>query len=422
MSRTFLQKILASFLLASVLCVPRASGAPEVPTSPARHEVTVYFFWGDGCPHCIKEKAFLSSITKQYPEIRLKSYEVWKNRANASFFTRMTSDAGIKSTGVPVTFVDTRTFVGFSGQTAQEIEAAIVRCLGTACIDPSQRPARGPDDPAVDVDLPFVGRLDAAKVSLPLLTVVLGGLDSFNPCAFFVLFFLLSLMIHARSRGRMLLIGITFVIFSGLIYFVFMAAWLNLFILTGQLAAITVAAGVVALVVAVINIKDYFFFAKGVSLSIPEQAKPKLFERMRNLLKAQSIISMLAGTAVLAIAANSYELLCTAGFPMVFTRALTLQKLPTASYYLYLALYNVIYVVPLLAIVVFFTITLGTRKLTEWQGRKLKLISGLMMFMLGAVLLVRPALLNNVAASAGLLAASLALWGIIVAATKKPAV
>ena len=251
------------------------------------------------------------------------------------------------------------------------------------------------------------------------MTVILGGLDSFNPCAFFVLFFLLSLLIHAKSRKRMLLIGGTFVFFSGFIYFVFMAAWLNLFLITGQLRTVTVIAGAIALTVALINIKDFFFFSKGVSLSIPEKAKPKLFERMRNLMKSTSVLSMMAGTVVLALAANAYELLCTAGFPMVFTRVLTLQKLSTAGYYLYLLLYNCIYVLPLASIVVIFTITLGARKLSEWQGRRLKLLSGLMMFFLGLILLVDPALLNNIFISIALLAAVLIIFSLTVFITKK---
>jgi len=212
----------------------------------------------------------------------------------------------------------------------------------------------------------------------------------------------------------MLIIGCTFIFFSGLIYFLFMAAWLNLFLLAGNLKAITVTAGVVALAVSLINIKDFFLFNRGISLSIPDSAKPKLYQRMRGLLASTSLISMLAGTVVLAVAANTYELLCTAGFPMVFTRILTLHSLPSLTYYLYLVLYNVIYIIPLASIVIMFTVTLGARKLTEWEGRKLKLVSGLMMLFLGMVLLMRPALLNNVAVAAGMLAAALLLsWGII---------
>jgi len=382
----------------------------------------LYFFWGDGCPHCEKEKIYLDMAMKKYPQLEVKSYEVWHNGTNAVFFSQMLEAAGVKASGVPVTFIHTEVFAGFNDRTAEEIENKIQYCIQNikTCVEPSERPL-GPVSQKKHqiVEVPFLGDIDLSVISLPVMTVILGGLDSFNPCAFFVLFFLLSLLIHAKSRKRMFLIGGTFVFFSGFIYFVFMAAWLNLFMVAGQLLIITVTAGIVALTVAVINIKDFFFFSKGVSLSIPEKAKPKLFERMRNLLKATSVSSMLIGTVVLAIAANSYELLCTAGFPMVFTRILTLQDLTTGQYYLYLAMYNFIYVVPLATIVVIFTVTLGAKKLTEWQGRKLKLLSGLMMFCLGLILLIDPALLNNIFVALAILASVFILFALIISLTKK---
>jgi uncharacterized membrane protein HdeD (DUF308 family) len=115
----------------------------------------------------------------------------------------------------------------------------------------------------------------------------------------------------------------------------------------------------------------------------------------------------LIGTMTLALAANAYELLCTAGFPMVFTRILTLNELSPAAHYLYLALYNLVYVLPLLAIVVVFVVTLGARKLTENEGRILKLLSGLMMLGLGAVLLIAPDTLSQPLTAVVLIAAAL---------------
>ena len=269
------------------------------------------------------------------------------------------------------------------------------------------------------VSIPFLESLDTRKASLPLITLVIAGMDSFNPCAFFVLLSLLGLLVHARSRSKMLLIGGIFVFFSGLIYFLFMAAWLNLFIVMGHVTTITTIAGAVSLVIAAVNIKDFFLFRRGLSLTIPEHAKPKLFDRMRSLLHSTSLLSLLIGTTVLAVVANSYELLCTAGFPMVYTRLLTLNNLSTSAYYLYLALYNLVYVVPLFLIVLGFTFTLGKRQLTEWQGRVLKLISGGMMLGLGSVLLIDPALLNSVAASSTILLTALALSLLTAAVVKR---
>jgi hypothetical protein len=244
---------------------------------------------------------------------------------------------------------------------------------------------------------------------MPLLTltVILGALDSFNPCAFFVLFSLLGILVHARSRKRMLFIGGIFVLFSGIVYFVFMAAWLNVFLYIGQMQAITTAAGVVALCVAGINIKDFFLFKRGISLTIPESKKPGLFGRMRGLLHESSVPAMFLGTVILALAANSYELLCTAGFPLVFTRILTLSNLQPLEYYLHLMLYNMVYILPLAAVVAVFSFTLGSRKLSEAQGRVMKLVSGLMMLGLGAVVLVDPSLFNNMIVGVGLLAFAL---------------
>ena len=243
------------------------------------------------------------------------------------------------------------------------------------------------------LQLPFIGSVEADSNSLLMFTLIIAGMDSFNPCAFFVLMFLLSLMVHARSRTRMLLIGSTFVGISALIYFMFMAAWLNLFMMIGAIPVITLIAGMAAIIIGIINAKDYFFFRQGPSFTIPESAKPTLYRRMRELLKANNIATMLLGTAALAVAANSYELLCTAGFPMVYTRLLTLNELSSLQHYGYLVLYNIIYVIPLMIIVMVFSFTLGAYKLSEQQGRFLKLLSGLMMLGLGLIMLFAPNLL-----------------------------
>jgi len=251
------------------------------------------------------------------------------------------------------------------------------------------------DTPAKILTIPVIGAVEPGQFSLPLLTVAIAALDAFNPCAFFVLLFLLSLLAHQHHRGRMLTVGGVFVLFSGVMYFAFMAAWLNLFQLLGNLTWVTLAAGALALLVGTINIKDFFFLHTGLTLSIPEARKPDIYRRARAILSAGNLPTMLAATVFLAIAANFYELLCTAGFPMVYTRLLTLSGLTTTQHYLYLALYNAIYVVPLALIVLAFVRTLGARKLSEREGRLLKLLSGIMMLELGALLVIAPARLNN---------------------------
>lgn len=422
----------------SVLPKIPASPAPAAPSqSPRAHQpFTVYFFEGDGCPHCADEKKFLDAMKKKYPKMRVLDYEVWHSRENAQVLGIMAKAHGIQAGSVPVTFIGLKSYVGFSEQTKESLGKAIEECAQKGCPDPADLLKRkepeaagdsAPQETAVpepqetSIEVPFFGKVDAASLSLPVMTVVIAGLDSFNPCAFFVLLSLLGILIHAHSRAKMLLIGGIFVFFSGFIYFLFMAAWLNVFLLLGSVALITTTAGIVSIIIAAVNIKDFFWFKEGVSLTIPDSAQSKLFDRMRKLLKASSLPSVIAGTIALAIAANSYELLCTAGFPMVFTRILTLNHLPPSTYYAYLALYNIVYIIPLATIVCIFSITLGRRQLSEWEGRVLKLVSGMMMLGLGVMLVWNPALLNNIFVSFSVLAGAVAISAILAVLAKKGA-
>jgi hypothetical protein len=405
------------WVLALSLLVPRES--------LAERKVPLYLFYAEGCSACIDEKGFLKELGERMPELEVRLFESQFDEKNGRLLARAVGLYGFEVTVVPVTFIGaTEPIVGYRGgaTTGAAIEKRVRRCLELGCEDPVAALLAGRDEEAsriavergapaesgtTVVELPLVGTTDLSRLPLVTLSIVLGGLDSFNPCAFFVLFTLLGILVHAHSRRRMLFIGGTFVAFSGLVYFIFMAAWLNLFLRIGELRAVTAAAGLVALLIAAINIKEYFLFKKGVSLTIPESRKPKLFERMRRLLQETSAPALVFGTVVLAVAANTYELFCTAGFPMVFTRILTLSRLSPAEHYLYIGLYNLVYVIPLALVVGAFSLTLGSRKLTEEQGREMKLVSGLMMLGLGLVVLIKPSLFNNVFVGIGLLAVAL---------------
>jgi hypothetical protein len=439
-------------VLLGVLTVVGPSYAQEKPIrwysvdAQKNVKLHVYLFYSERCPHCIEALKFVSDLESKHSWVEFTRYETSRYPQNLDYYRYMASQVGRAAGQVPAFFFCKQLEIGYDSheRTGKRLEASLQRCHDALTkqikktpesvgFNPSEPP---PGDvlaaalflvmdqepeyqlelpaPESKVDLPWWGEVEAAELSLPLLTLTLAGCDAFNPCAFFVLLFLLSLMVHAHSRVRMLLVGGIFVFASGLVYFLFMAAWLNLFFVAGHLPFITLAAGIVATVVALVNIKDYFWFKQGPSLSIPDQAKPGLFQRMTALVGEQRMLAMITGTIVLAGITNLYELLCTSGFPMIFTRILTLRELPTGVYYLYLVFYNIIYVVPLAAIVVVFTFTLGSRKLSEEEGRILKLLSGMMMLILGTLMMAAPELLTSISAAAGALVLAVALTAGIV--------
>ncbi|RIA55056.1 thioredoxin family protein [Dichotomicrobium thermohalophilum] len=392
----------------------------EAPEGERR--LKLYFFYSQTCPHCADAEPVVREIAEARPWLELEELAV-EREANERFFFMLSREFGREPEAVPTFFLCGEMLVGFDNASGMGARIARIadQCHArlTGQQPESQMASETPDD--LTVELPLFGKLDAEQLSLPALTLVLGGLDAFNPCAFFVLLSLLSLMVHAKSRLRIAIVGGVFVFFSAAMYFVFMAAWLNLFLVLQNLQWITVAAGLVALGIGALSIKDYVYFGQGPSLSIPESAKPGLFERMRRLIGMRSLAGLLAGTVVLAIAANSYELLCTSGFPLVYTKVLTMNDLPSAARYAWLALYNIVYVIPLLLVVVVFTATLGARRLSETEGRTLKLVSGLMMAGMGVVLILAPELLHNVLTALALLAAAVILTAIVRALDRRRA-
>jgi thiol-disulfide isomerase/thioredoxin len=245
--------------------------------------VNLYVFWSETCPHCHRALRFLGSLEKELAWLQIEALEV-SVPENLARYSALAGQLGTEARYVPAFFYCGRSFQGYDrddttgGFLRQSLERCHAELVAQAAMDEShatEEIGAAPGTPPLD--LPLVGPLDPSTLSLPVLTVVLAGLDAFNPCAFFVLLFLLSLMVHARSRARMALVGGVFVLFSGLLYFVFMAAWLNLFLLIGYLPLVTIGAGLVALFVGAINVKDFAWSKKGISLSIPERAKPGLY-------------------------------------------------------------------------------------------------------------------------------------------------
>lgn len=383
--------------------------------------VQIWFFWSRQCPHCLDARSWLLERADDTPWLRLHDLELTQYPEHARLYREMAARLGGEARSVPAFFFCGRMQVGWHSD--QTTGVRLLEQL-TACRQQAADGGALPGQEAREerVSLPFVGTLDPATLSLPVLTVALAAVDAFNPCAFFVLLFLLSLLVHLQNRGRMLLIGGIYVMISGVMYFAFMAAWLNLFKLLGSLPWVTLVAGAMALVLGAINVKDFVAFGRGVSLSMTDSRRADIFRRGREVLSAGSLPLMAGAAVIMAIAANLYELLCTAGFPMVYTRVLTLRVDGAAQHYAWLALYNLVYVLPMAVIVLVFVRSMGGRKLGERQGRLLKLLSGLMMLGLGALLVAAPQSLGHPAVALGLVAGALFLTGLAAAVTRRSAV
>ncbi|MCG3144769.1 MAG: hypothetical protein HONDAALG_02242 [Gammaproteobacteria bacterium] len=356
--------------------VAHAQTAIEPAATPCR---TIEVYTRAGCPHCAQAQAWLETLRQGQPTIRVVARDVQAGSESMDRFLELNVRFGIDRPGVPSFLVCDRFLVGFDPVATP---AAIETALGV-------RDAPAGTSPA-PVELPWIGPVTVERLGLPLFTLGIGLVDGFNPCAMWVLLFLLALLVNLRSRTRMVLIATTFVLISGAVYFALMAAWLNVFLLTGYSRAVQIGLGVTAALIGAVHLKEGIAGRGGVALSIPDFAKPGLYARMREIIYARNLGTAIAAAITLAVAVNIVELLCTAGLPALYTGILAQHALTASSYYGYLLLYNLAYIADDGLMVGIAVYTLSHRKLQAGAGRSLQILSGAVMVALGALLVLAP--------------------------------
>lgn len=355
------------------------------PPAKARFDASLLFFWGIGCSHCEEAKPFVDGFARELPELTIEHIEVRSDAEGRKRFLDVVRELGITAPGIPTFVYGKRYHVGFRKGVTEDAVRGMLR--GDAAAD-----ATALEPEAVEtVELPIIGTLRPAEISLPTFTLLVGVIDGVNPCAMWVLLVLLGILTHVRSKSRMLLLGGAFVLMSGLVYFLFMTVWVGIFDLLGFSRWITMILGVVILAAGLINLKELVWFKKGISLTIPERVKPGLYRRMRAIAKAAGWPAALVGVLALAFVVNLVELGCTLGLPAVYTRILTLRgDLGAAARYGYLALYNLAYIVPLGLVVIAYAATLHRLHLSDRGAKGLKLVSGVLLVLFGLLFLVAP--------------------------------
>lgn len=365
--------------LALLLGLVLALAPMAVPAAPQHQKPELHVYVRLGCPHCAAAEQYLADLQRDGAPWELRLHRLDADPQALAELQTISRRAGIRTPGVPTFVIGETVLVGFDGpqgvgQQLQQLARQRQRELV------AEVPIRaGP-----------LGQLSATRLGLPLFTLALGLLDGFNPCAMWVLLFLLSLLVHWRDRRRLALVAGTFVVVSGAVYYAFMAAWLNVFLVLGLSRQIQLLLAVVALAIGAVNLADAVRASQRYTLSIPEEAKPGLYERMRGVLQSRGLAASLVGVALLAVVVNLVELLCTAGLPALYTAVLSQQALPAWGHYGYLGLYILGYIADDALMVGMAVWALGNRRLSAAGGRRLKLLSGAVMLSLGLVLLLRP--------------------------------
>lgn len=385
--------------------------ATGMPAANAAEPVNAYFFYGEGCPHCAKERDFLfGEMKREYPNLKIHPFEVYYDYDGAYALQTVSEKLGVNVGGVPFLVVGDRAFVGYAeGTLSESIRARIAECSVRSCpdslafiADPHETgegtaeatekyPVRNeiPQDEGLFV-LPLLGEINPADFSLPILTVIMGILDGFNPCAMWVLLFLISLLIGMENRKRMWLLGTAFIAASAAVYFMFMSAWLNVIVFLGFISWVRIMIGIVALAGGIYAIREYITNKGSGCKVVGEERRMKTFEKMRAAVGQKSLFLALGGILALAFAVNLVELVCSAGLPAVYTQVLALNDVPSAQHYLYIALYVLFFMIDDLFVFFAAMITLTATGITTKYTRFSRIVGGMLMFAIGILLIFKP--------------------------------
>lgn len=393
--------------------------------------INIHLFYGNGCPHCAAEEEFLSDYLKDRTDVKLYKYEIWYDSHNQELLSKVQKEMGTTNkNGVPFTVIGKKTIVGYAdGVTDEQIKDAINYYLNndyrdyageitgkvkkadvkedttkdeSKTEDKKENKMEKADDTKdsdqtdENVTVPVLGKINAKKVSLPILAVVLGFVDGFNPCAMWILIFLITMLFNMKDRKKMWILGLTFILTSGIVYLMFMLAWLNLATFISKIAFIRLLIAVIALVVGLINVYKYIDSLKkkdeGCDV-VDKKDRKKIMEKIISITHEKKFIIALLGIMVLAASVNIIELMCSIGIPLLFTQILAMNNLSTFSYMIYMFIYIFFFLIDDIVIFVISMVTLKVTGLSTKYTKYSHLVGGIIMLIIGLLLIIKPELL-----------------------------
>jgi len=350
----------------------------------------IHFFYASGCSHCNEQKPFNEMLVQTYPSIYFSYHDI-ERPEKSSLLTEMLSDRDYQGKPeIPVTIFGGLVFNGWESEetTGKQIEMSLQQCLAGNC------PEMVWEEPSDETTLPIIGKITLSEYSLPSLAIILGLVDGFNPCAMWVLVYLISLIITLKDKRKIWLLVGSFVFASGVLYFLFMTAWLNAFLLIGYHRPMTIVIGLVALGAGILNIREFIKTKGAIACEVlDEGSKKKTMTRMEKVVHSPLTLATIAGIVALAFVVNSIEFVCSAAIPAIFTHVLSLSSLSILKYYAYILLYDLFFMLD--DLIIFSAAAFAmTSSLGDRYARYCRPVGGTIILILGVLLVFAPNLLR----------------------------
>ena len=346
------------------------------------NKINLYLFHGQDCPHCAEEKVWLEEIKDKYKdEVNFYYYEVWYNQTNAKLVEQVMKEFNITKSAVPLTIIGEKYYVGYSKSTASSIENVIKSYLVN-------------DEEEIEENkryIPIIGDVDIKSVSIPLVAVILGFIDGFNPCAMWILLFLINLLFGMKDKKKAWILGLTFLFISGLVYFLSMLG-INLILGIATINWMKIIIAIFILIAGLMNLKKYLKIRKEeAGCSVVDDKKRKgLIKKMGKIINSRTFGLAMIGIIILAASVNLIEMACSLGFPLVFNEILTVNNISGVTRIIYLLIYIFFYMIDDIVVFSISMVTLEATGITNKYNKLCTLISAIIMIIMGLLLLVKP--------------------------------
>lgn len=357
-------------------------------------KINLYLFYGKECPHCEKEITYLTNYLSKENNIKLYKYEIWHDKSNQNKYKEAQKLLNTKSTGVPYLVIGSKVIIGFMENYSESIiEEAIDYYKNNDYKDVLGEKLKisTPNNDVTKIKIPFIGEVNPQNFSLFLLAIIIGFIDGFNPCAMWILLFLISILLGINERKKMWILGSTFILTSSIIYLLFMVSWLNLAYITNKVVLIRILIGLFAIIFGIINLAKYFKNKKETGCEVTSNKdKKKIMQQVKNIVANKKFILAIIGIIVLAISINAIELLCSLGLPLIYTQVLSMNDLSVIEYILYLLVYILFFS---LDDIIIFTLSMKFLKVKTISNKYAKyshFIGGIIMIIIGILLILFP--------------------------------
>lgn len=364
-------------------------------------ELNIYLFYGDGCPHCRDEEKWFETYLKKNEFIKMHRYEIWYSKDNQEKYSKVHEILNDTSSGIPYLIIGETVITGFDEEiTPERIKNAIEYYkninykdkvgIYLGIVEEKNESDTKIDYEETEVDIPIIGKKKIKEVSIGLSAIIIGLVDGFNPCAMWILLFLISMLFGMKNRKRMWALGITFLISSALVYFLFLISWLNLAVFLNKILYIRVAIAFVAVLFGVLQVNSFFFKKDDGCEVVDTKNRKKIIKSIQKIVKEKSFILALLGIILLAASVNIIELLCSLGLPVMFTQILTINEVGKIGQILYSLLYILFFMIDDIVIFIIAMKTLEIKALSNKYGKYSHLIGGLIMITIGILMIYKP--------------------------------